>query len=200
MNILKDFVLNILKKIIRLSGKKKSIHVLGIVSFSESIIFPIPPDLFMIPLVLAKRYSWIYISIYTTLLSVLGGLFGYYIGFFFWDTFGDFVINFYDAKDHFYYLQEKFSKYGRVIIFLAGFTPIPYKIFTITSGFLSFNLFIFIFCSILSRGIRFISLAYLVHKFGDRGIAIIENHFKKTIFIFLIIFIILVFLYYYDFI
>ena len=180
MNNFKKITFNLIDNTIRISGNKNSIKFLSIVSFLESILFPIPPDIFLIPIVLAKKYKWVYLGLVCTFFSILGGSIGYLIGYFFWDLIGSQISNFYNANDEIETLRVQFSKYGWFIIFIAGFTPIPYKVFTLGSGLLSFNFFIFLFCSLISRGLRFITLAYLVHKYGDKSIKLVQKHFVKT--------------------
>ena len=141
MNNFKKLIFNLINNTIRISGNKNSIKFLGIVSFLESILFPIPPDIFLIPIVLAKKYKWLYLGLVCTFFSILGGSIGYLIGYFFWDLIGSQISNFYNANDEIETLKVQFSKYGWFIIFIAGFTPIPYKIFTLGSGLLSFNFF-----------------------------------------------------------
>ena len=109
------------------------------------------------------------------------------IGYFFWDLVGNNIINFYNAEAEINQLKEYFSEYGLFIILLAGFTPIPYKIFTIGSGLLSFNFFIFIICSILARGLRFISLSYLVYKYGEKSLSFVDKYFYKLTLFFALI-------------
>ena len=109
------------------------------------------------------------------------------IGYFFWDLVGNNIINFYGAENQLDQLKKYFSKYGLFIILLAGFTPIPYKIFTIGSGLLSFNFFIFIICSILARGLRFISLSYLVYKYGEKSLSFVNKYFYKLMLFFVLI-------------
>ncbi len=176
---IKKTVFKIINRVVKLSESKNSLKFLGIISTAESIFFPIPPDLFLIPIALTKKYKWFFLGLYTTLTSVIGGIIGYLIGAFFWDVIGNYIINFYNGEDQINTLKELFQKHGWMIILIAGLTPIPYKIFTISSGFLSLNIFIFIFCSILSRGLRFISVTYLVSKYGDKGISFLDKHFNK---------------------
>ena len=187
MNNFKELTLNLINNTIRISGNKNSIKFLSIVSFLESIIFPIPPDIFLIPIVLAKKHKWLYLGLICTFFSILGGSIGYLIGYFFWDTIGIQISNFYNAHEEIEKLRTQFSKYGWIIIFIAGFTPIPYKFFTLGSGFLSFNFFIFLICSLISRGLRFLILAYLIHKYGDKSISLVKKHFFKLTVIILII-------------
>ena len=118
-------------------------------------------------------------SLYCTFFSILGGIIGYLIGYFFWDILGTNIVDFYNAQNKILILKEQFAKYGWFIIVIAGFTPLPYKIFTIGSGLLTFNFFIFIFCSIISRGLRFVTLSYLVYKYGEKSLKLVESHFLK---------------------
>ena len=187
MKKFKKLFFNIIDNTLKVSKNKNSVKLLSLFSFLESIIFPIPPDILLIPIVLAKKNKWLFLGLLCTLFSVLGGVIGYMIGYFFWDLVGNYIINFYSAENEVNQLKEYFSKYGLFIILLAGFTPIPYKIFTIGSGLLSFNFFIFIICSIFARGLRFISLSYLVYKYGEKGLSFVEKYFYKLILFFLLI-------------
>ena len=187
MKKFKNLIFNIIDNTLKVSKNKNSVKLLSLFSFLESIIFPIPPDIFLIPIVLAKKNRLLFVSIICTLFSVLGGVIGYMIGYFFWDLVGNNIINFYGAKDQLNQLKEYFSKYGLFIILLAGFTPIPYKIFTIGSGLLSFNFFIFIICSIFARGLRFVSLSYLVYKYGEKSLSFVDKYFYKLTLFFVLI-------------
>ena len=187
MKKFKKLIFNIIDNTLKVSKNKNSIKFLSLFSFLESIIFPFPPDIFLIPIVLVKKNRWLFIGIICTLFSVLGGLIGYMIGYFFWDLVGNHIINIYGAENEVNQLKEYFSKYGLFIILLAGFTPIPYKIFTIGSGLLSFNFFIFILCSIFARGLRFISLSYLVYKYGEKSLSFVDKYFYKLTLFFVLI-------------
>ena len=193
MKILKKITFDLINYSIKLSKNKNSLRFLGILSFLESVIVPIPPDIFLLPIVLKKKNKWFYFGLYCTFFSILGGILGYLIGFLFWDVVGNTIISFYEAQNKISLLQEQFSKYGWFIIIIAGFTPIPYKVFTIGSGLLGFNFFIFLVCSIFSRGLRFITLAYLVSKYGERSLKIVDKYFFSLslilVFILIIIFI-----------
>ena len=179
MNMIKIKIINFIYNIIKISGNKKSLNILGVISCIEAIFFPIPPDIFLIPIILARKYSWIFLAMFTTCFSILGGVIGYIIGAFFWEIVGLYIIELYGGLDKIDYLKSLFNNYGWIIILVAGFTPIPYKFFTLGSGFLYFNFFLFIFCSIISRGLRFFLLAYLVNKFGDRSIKMVEKYFLQ---------------------
>lgn len=187
MNYLKRLILSFIYNSIKISKNKNSIKLLGTVSFLESIIIPIPPDIFLIPIVLAKKKKWLYLGLLCTLFSVLGGIIGYIIGYFFWDVIGSSIVDFYNAHEQVEKLKIQFSKYGWFIILIAGFTPLPYKIFTLGSGLLSFNFLVFLICSFFSRGFRFIFLSYFTNKYGEKGISIVEKHFFKISSVFLIL-------------
>ena len=145
---------------------------LAFISFIESSFFPIPPDVMIVPMVLAKKNDYLKIFLIATVFSVLGGLFGYFLGSIFLE-FSMTIIEFYNYEEKVFNLQDKLShKAGLVFwigtLFLAGFTPLPYKVFTITSGFIGFNIFVFFLISLISRGLRFFIVAFLSMKFGNK--------------------------------
>lgn len=140
---------------------------LAAISFAESSFFPIPPDIFLLAIVsLRKGFGWLYYSLLTTFFSVLGGLFGYIIGYWFYDAFGKAVVSYYGLQSQVAYIGKIFSDNAFSAIFLAGFTPIPYKIFTISAGLFGINLLTFIAASVMSRGARFIAVGYISKVFG----------------------------------
>ena len=146
--------------------------LLSFVAFIESSFFPVPPDVMIVPMVVAKREKFLKIALIATIFSVLGGLFGYFIGYVFFNEVGYKIFDFY-GYENINILKEKFSTQGGLlswfgILFSAGFTPLPFKIFTITSGFIHFNIFFFIFTCAVARGLRFFLVSYLSYKFGTR--------------------------------
>ena len=162
---------NLYKKCLDLAGHKSSKYYLAIVSFVESSFFPIPPDVMVIPMVIAKKTDFKKIFLITTIFSVLGGMLGYVIGALFFE-FGSQIMNFYGYEDKLYKIKESLirsdSFYAWLgVLFLAGFTPLPYKVFTIASGLIGFNFLIFVLISLISRGLRFFLVSYLSYKFGD---------------------------------
>jgi len=174
---------NLYKKCLDLAGHKNSKYYLAIVSFVESSFFPIPPDVMVIPMVIAKRTDFKKIFLITTIFSVLGGMLGYIIGAFFFE-FGNYIINFYNYEDKLYNLKESLINndgfYAWLgILFLAGFTPLPYKVFTIASGLIGFNFLIFVLISLISRGLRFFLVSYLSYKFGDLFNEFMDKHGSK---------------------
>ena len=174
---------NLYKKCLDLAGHKSSKYYLAIVSFIESSFFPIPPDVMIVPMVISKKNDFLKIFFITTIFSVMGGILGYFIGAFFFE-FGSNIMNFYGYEDKLSNIKENLINsdgfYAWLgILFLAGFTPLPYKVFTIASGLIGFNLLIFIFISFISRGLRFFIISYLSYKFGDLFNRFMDKHGSK---------------------
>ena len=174
---------NLYKKCLHLASHKSSKYYLALVSFVESSFFPIPPDVMIIPMVISKKNDFTKIFLITTIFSVLGGILGYFIGAFFFDI-GMQIMSFYGYEDKLIDLKNNlidsegfYAWLG--ILFLAGFTPLPYKVFTIASGLISFNILIFIFISLISRGLRFFIVSYLSYKFGDLFTEFMNKHGSK---------------------
>tara|TARA_B100001057_G_scaffold458222_1_gene507261 strand:+ start:186 stop:782 length:597 start_codon:yes stop_codon:yes gene_type:complete len=170
---------NLYDKCVKLASHKFSKPLLGFVSFIESFFFPVPPDLMIIPMVVAKRDDYLKIFFIATIFSVLGGLFGYMLGVFFLDM-SMVVIEFYGYENKVFEVQDKMSSKGGFILwlgimFLAGFTPLPFKVFTITSGIIGFNIFIFFFICLFTRGLRFFLVSYLTFLFGKKFGEFIEK-------------------------
>ena len=171
------------KKCLELAAHKSSNFYLGFVSFIESSFFPIPPDAMIIPMVIAKKKEYFKIFLIASIFSVLGGIFGYLIGYLFFDL-AMYVIEFYGYQDKVENLKFSMSQGSGFlawlsILFLAGFTPLPYKAFTISSGLIAFSLPVFIFVSLISRGLRFFIVAYLSYKFGELFTKFMEKHGSK---------------------
>ena len=161
---------------ISLASHRFAIGFLAVVAFLESSIFPIPPDVFVIALVLASRdKAWIMASV-CTVFSVIGGLFGYIIGFFLFTSIGDPILEFYGYQDHFSRFKSFYNDWGAWIVFAGGFTPIPYKVITIASGAVHLNLITFLVASIVSRGMRFFLVSALLWYFGPPVRKIIEKN------------------------
>ena len=171
------------KKCLYLAANKSSKYYLAIVSFVESSFFPIPPDIMIIPMVISKKKDFIKIFLIATFFSVFGGLFGYFIGVFFFDI-GMEIISLYgyenkliSLKDNLINSQSFYAWLG--VLFLAGFTPLPYKVFTIASGLIGFNILVFIIVSLISRGLRFFIVSYLSFKFGEIFSRFMDSHGSK---------------------
>tara|TARA_B100001939_G_C16730590_1_gene525307 strand:+ start:42 stop:653 length:612 start_codon:yes stop_codon:yes gene_type:complete len=187
-------------KTIKLAGHKSSKLILGIISFIESFIFPIPPDVLIIPMTIAKKNDWVKIAFVATTGSVLGALLGYLIGFVFFNEIGIKIFELYGV-DNTSFLKEKFSSEGGVIAWMtllaiAGFTPVPFKLLTITSGFVGFNIFYFLIVSAITRGTRFFLISFLIGKFGSAMKEIIEKKLIKVSIVISIIIIVVAFLVY----
>lgn len=149
---------------------------LGVVSFAESSFFPIPPDVILVPMALARPdRAWFYAGL-CTITSVLGGLFGYAIGFLLFDTVGQWVINFYGYGQKIESFRQTYAEYGHWAILLKGLTPIPYKLVTITSGFAGYDLFWFVVLSLITRGARFYIEVGLLNRFGGPVRALLDRH------------------------
>ena len=171
------------KKCLEFAAHKSSKYYLALVSFVESSFFPIPPDVMIIPMVISKKTDFIKIFLIATIFSVFGGILGYFIGAFFFDI-GMQIVNFYGYEDKLANLKNSLLNNEGfyawlVILFLAGFTPLPYKVFTIASGLISFNIIAFILISLISRGLRFFIVSYLSYKFGDLFTQFMDKHGSK---------------------
>jgi membrane protein YqaA with SNARE-associated domain len=186
-------------KSISLAGHKNSKFFLGFISFIESFIFPIPPDVIIIPMTIAKKQQWIKIALIATVGSVLGACLGYFIGYVFFNEVGIKIFEFYDVDPSFW--KNKISSEGGVfawitLLAIAGFSPVPFKLLTISSGFVHFNLAYFIIVSLLTRGSRFFLITFLVGNFGPTMKLLIEKKLLKISIIASIIIIIFAFLVY----
>ena len=171
------------KKCLDLAAHKSSKYYLAIVSFIESSFFPIPPDVMIIPMVISSKKDFIKIFLISTIFSVLGGILGYLIGAFFFD-FGSEIMNFYGYENKLSNIKNNLENsdgfYAWLsVLFLAGFTPLPYKVFTIASGLIGFNFLIFVLISFISRGLRFFIVSYLSHRFGNLFNEFMDKHGSK---------------------
>tara|TARA_B100001996_G_scaffold263826_1_gene205808 strand:- start:2880 stop:3479 length:600 start_codon:yes stop_codon:yes gene_type:complete len=171
---------NIYDKTLQLAAHKSANFYLSVVSFIESSFFPIPPDVMIIPMSLAKKHEYLKIFFIATLFSSLGGLFGYFIGSLFTDK-AILLLEFYGHEEQVFQLKNQLNSKGGAYslwlgtLFLAGFTPLPFKIFTITSGIINFNIFAFFIICLISRGLRFFIVAYLSVKFGKPFVSWLEK-------------------------
>jgi membrane protein YqaA with SNARE-associated domain len=165
---------------------------LSALSFSEASFFPVPPDVLLIAILLAnKARQWFYHAFLTAGFSVLGGVLGYGIGFFFFDIFGQQLISFYGLQEQFGHMKSVFDEAAFWTIFAAAFTPIPYKIFTITAGLFSVNFFTFIIASVLGRGIRFFAIGFILKHYGEKIANVLYKYFNIFSFIALFILVVL---------
>ena len=193
------------KKCLDLAAHKSSNFFLGVVSFVESSFFPIPPDAMIVPMVIANKKNYLKIFLIASIFSVLGGVFGYMLGSIFLDAAMN-IIEFYGYENKINTLINSLAQGEGLIawlsiLFLAGFTPLPYKVFTIASGLIGFNLLVFIIVSLISRSLRFFIIAYLSYKFGDLFTEFVNKHGSKwftvlgilLVLVFIIIFLIIKF-------
>ena len=179
---------DIYQKTLKLAGHKSSKFYLALISFAESSFFPVPPDIMIVPMVIAKKNDYLKIFLIATFSSAVGGLLGYFIGSFFLDLAMG-VIEFYGYEEKVINLKDNLSSGNNFIfflgtLFLAGFTPLPFKVFTITSGIIGFNIFIFFIVCLVSRGLRFFVVSYLSFKFGNTFSKIMEKDATKWFSIF----------------
>ena len=170
---------NLFDKCVKLASSKLANYALAFISFIESFFFPVPPDLMIVPMVVAKKESYLKIFLIATIFSVLGGLVGYLLGVYFLDV-SMIIIEFYGYEEKVYEIQNRIASKGGFIfwvgvMFLAGFTPLPFKLFTIASGIVGFNIVAFFFICLFTRGLRFFIVSYLTYLFGNKFRSFIEK-------------------------
>ena len=181
------FVRSIYDAIINLSASKHALFWLAVISFIESSFFPIPPDIMLIPMILATpKQAWKIAGV-CTLASVVGAYLGYVIGFYFFQLIAEPLLNFYGYLDKFNKFKDLYTEYGAWIVFGAGITPFPYKIITIASGVVHLNLAVFTVASILARGLRFFLIAWLLKTYGEKMKIFIEKNLGWLSILFLIL-------------
>lgn len=164
-----------------LPNSRHSLWALTVLSVAESSFFPIPPDLLLIPMIIAIRQkAWVFAGV-CTVASVCGGVIGYGIGFLFFDQIGKPILELYGYTEGFQNFQSLYAEWGFWIVFAGGLTPLPYKVITIASGVVALDLYIFIIGSLLSRGLRFFLIASLLWYFGPAIKSFIENHLPWAI-------------------
>ena len=160
---------------------------LSLISFVESSFFPIPPDILLIPMALASKANAIFYAFICTLFSVLGGILGYAIGYFFYNSVGIYIVEFYHLENSFNIFENYYKEFGIFIVLGAGITPFPYKFITIASGVFGLNIFLFIIISIVGRGLRFYLIAILLYFFGEKIKLIIDKYFNILTIVFFIL-------------
>lgn len=159
------------------------------ISFAESSFFPVPPDVLQIPLTLGKPKRAFFYAFLSLIFSVLGGIGGYYIGFAFMEVAGWKIIKFYHLEDAFHYVGNLYREYAGWAVAIAGFTPIPYKVFTIAAGAFQISMPVFVIASIIGRGLRFFIVAVLLYFFGEKADRFIYHHLNKLAIAFVVLFI-----------
>ena len=169
------------------ADKPYALWILGAVAFAESSFFPVPPDIMLLPMSLARpKRAWLFAAL-CTVASVAGGVLGYAIGALLYDSVGQWLINLYHLGDKVESFRASYAEWGSVIILLKGLTPIPYKLVTITSGFAGYNIWLFILCSIIARGGRFFIVAIVLNRWGDVIRAEIEKRLGLWLTAFLLV-------------
>ncbi len=189
---------NIFEKIYSVSmeyaSKKYSWIILSFISFIESIFFPIPVDVFLAPMILAQRNKAFFFIFITIFFSVIGGIMGYVIGIYFWDLIQPTIENYYPSFEQgFYSFKNSFSEIGWYLILIGGFTPLPYKIVTISSGILQLDIINFILCSLVSRSARFILVGYMFYRYGKGIKKILEKNINTISFVLILFFVFYIF-------
>jgi len=160
---------------------------LSLISFAESSFFPIPPDILLIPMALASKANALFYAFMCTLFSVLGGILGYAIGYYFYNSVGIYIVDFYHLENSFNIFESYYKEFGILIVLGAGITPFPYKFITIASGVFGLNIFLFIIVSIIGRGLRFYLIAILLYFFGEKIKLIIDKYFNILTIVFFIL-------------
>ena len=170
-----------------LAGRRNASWALGAISFAESSVFPIPPDILLIPMVLAKRHRALFYAVLCTLTSVLGGALGYFIGAFLFDQIAQPILNLYGYGEKFADFAERYNQWGAWIVFIAGLTPFPYKVITIASGATGLSFPVFMIASVLARGLRFFVVSGLLYYFGPPIRAFIEKRLGLVFVVFVVL-------------
>ncbi len=172
---------------LRMAGHRHALWIMAAVAFAESSFFPIPPDVMVVPMILARRdRAWL-IATVCTVASVLGGAFGYAIGYYLYDSVGHWLIQVYGMEGGIESFRHRFAEYGAWIVLLKGLTPIPFKLVTIASGFSGFNFALFMLCALITRGARFYLIGWLLRRYGAPIQAFIEERLTLVSWAFLII-------------
>lgn len=172
---------------LNLAGHRHAVWALGGVSFAESSFFPIPPDVLLVPMVLANRERAYMLAAWCTLTSVVGGVLGYAIGLFLYDSVGQWIMSLYGHVDAIDAFRQAYNEWGAAIILLKGLTPIPYKIVTIASGFAGYDFFLFILLSAITRGARFFIVAFLLVRYGEPIQTFIERRLEVVTTVLLVV-------------
>lgn len=173
--------------VMRLAERPRALWALGFISFIESSVFPIPPDVLLIPMVLANRKrAWLIAGV-CSIMSVLGGLLGYAIGYYLFESIGEPLLAAYGNEDKFATFQTYYNEWGGWIVAAGGFTPLPYKVITVASGVTSLDLGVFILASVITRSLRFYIEAALLWRFGPPVRSLIEKHLGKAALLFFVL-------------
>ena len=192
-----NFVKNLIDNQIKsFSNTRFAMPFIFFIGYVEAIIFPLPQEIFMVPMMLSERSKVFKIAFYSFIGSILGGITAYYLGLLFFDSVVNPIINFYDYSHHFLFFKDQINEFGFIYVFIGGFTPLPFKIITLTSGALSIPFWNFLIAAILSRGLRFYLVGFLVWKYGEKVINTVDK--KLNLISFCILGIVLIFYFIYK--
>ncbi len=192
-----NFVKNLIDNQIKsFSNTRFAMPFIFFIGYVEAIIFPLPQEIFMVPMMLSERSKVFRIAFYSFIGSILGGITAYYLGLLFFDSVVNPIINFYDYSHHFLFFKDQINEFGFIYVFIGGFTPLPFKIITLTSGALSIPFWNFLIAAILSRGLRFNLVGFLVWKYGEKVINTVDK--KLNLISFCILGIVLIFYFIYK--
>ena len=192
-----NFVKNLIDNQIKsFSNTRFAMPFIFFIGYVEAIIFPLPQEIFMVPMMLSERSKVFRIAFYSFVGSILGGIAAYYLGLLFFDSVVNPIINFYDYYHHFLFFKDQINEFGFIYVFIGGFTPLPFKIITLTSGALSIPFWNFLIAAILSRGLRFYLVGFLVWKYGEKVINTVDK--KLNLISFCILGIVLIFYFIYK--
>ena len=196
MRKLFDFCRNLIETRIRaFSNTRFAMPFVFFIGYIEAIIFPIPQEVFMVPMMLSERTRVFRIVFFSIFGSIIGGLTAYYLGLLFFDSLVLPIINFYNYSESFLYFKNQINEYGFIYVFIGGFTPLPFKIITLSSGALNIPILNFLLAAILSRSIRFYVIGFLTYKYGNNVINIIDRKLNLITFIILLIVFLIYFTY-----
>ena len=192
-----NFVKNLIDNQIKsFSNTRFAMPFIFFIGYVEAIIFPLPQEIFMVPMMLSERSKVFRIAFYSFIGSILGGITAYFLGLLFFDSVVNPIINFYDYSHHFLFFKDQINEFGFIYVFIGGFTPLPFKIITLTSGALSIPFWNFLIAAILSRGLRFYLVGFLVWKYGEKVINTVDK--KLNLISFCILGIVLIFYFIYK--
>ena len=196
MRKLFNFCRNLIETQIRaFSNTRFAMPFVFFIGYIEAIVFPIPQEVFMVPMMLSEKAKVFRIVFFSILGSIIGGLTAYYLGLLFFDSLVLPIINFYNYSESFLYFKKQINEYGFIYVFIGGFTPLPFKIITLSSGALNIPILNFLLAAILSRSIRFYMIGFLTYKYGNNVINIIDRKLNLITFIILLIVFLIYFTY-----
>ncbi len=196
MRKLFNFCRNLIETRIRaFSNTRFAMPFVFFIGYIEAIIFPIPQEVFMVPMMLSEKAKVFRIVFFSILGSIIGGLTAYYLGLLFFDSLVMPIINFYNYSESFLYFKNQINEYGFIYVFIGGFTPLPFKIITLSSGALNIPIWNFLLAATLSRSIRFYLIGFLTYKYGNNVINIIDRKLNLITFIILLIVFLIFFTY-----